>query len=247
MYNYIRHKVKQSKFAVMPVYRPRYTLNIILHSIFLLTLNCHLMHAFSMLSSILDSTSKTQDLILPCQLRSTLPNLRLRSNVQFSCKCLLILLTTVFTLWLTILLLCSGDIHPNSGPSSIASSLNSSTSHNHSNNSLRSLNLSHNRSFVHYNVQSILNKLDILEAELFEFDILAFTETWLNPSNKEHLILHGVGDPFLDSSCVIIVPSMVFVSSRNQRPRLLQDIFGCIIIGILASCVKRRLLLTGML
>ena len=109
MHNYMRHKVKQSKFAVMPVYRPRYTLNITLHSIFLLTLNCHLIHAFSMLSSILDSTSKTQDLILPCQLRSTLPNLRSRSNVQFSCKCLLLLLITVFTLWLTILLICSGS------------------------------------------------------------------------------------------------------------------------------------------
>ena len=131
---------------------------------------------------ILDSTSKTQDLILPCQLRSTLPNLRSRSNVQFSCKCLLLLLITVFTLWLTILLICSGDIHPNPGPSSIPSSLNSSTSHNHSNNSLRSPNLSHNLSFVHYNVQSILNKLDILEAELFELDILAFTETWINPT-----------------------------------------------------------------
>ena len=166
----------------MPVYRPRYTLNITLHSIFLLTLNCHLIHAVSMLSLIMDSTSKTQDLILPCQLRSTLPNLRSTSNVQFSCKCLLILLNTDFTLWLTILLLCSGDIHPNPGPSSIASSLNSSTSHNHSNNPLRSLNLSHNLSFVHYNLQSILNKLDILEAELFEFDILAFTETWLNPT-----------------------------------------------------------------
>ena len=178
----MRHKVKQSKVAVMPVYRPRYTLNITLHSIFLLTLNCHLIHAFSMLSVILDSTSKTQDLILPCQLRSTIPNLRSRSNVKFSCKSLLLLIITVFTLWLTILLLCSGDIHPNPGPSSNASSLNSSTSHNHSNNSLRSLNLSHNLSFVHYNVQSILNKLDILEAELFEFDILAFTETWFNPT-----------------------------------------------------------------
>ena len=28
----------------------------------------------------------------------------------------------------------------------------------------------------------LLNKLDILEAELFEFDILGFTETWLNPT-----------------------------------------------------------------
>ena len=138
-----------------------------------MSLNTELSPNPRFLDAFLDSTSKTQDLILPCQLRSTLPNLRSRSNVQFSCKCLLILLITVFTLWLTILLLWSGDIHPNPNPSSIASSLNSSTSHDHSNNSLRSLNLSHNLSFVHYNVQSILNKLDILEAELFEFDILA--------------------------------------------------------------------------
>ena len=111
----MRHKVEQSKFAVVPVYRPRYTPNITLHSIFLLTLNCHLIHVFSMLSWILNSTSKTQDLILPCHLRPTLPSLRSRSNVQFSYKCLLTFLITVFTLWLTILLLCSGDIHPNPG------------------------------------------------------------------------------------------------------------------------------------
>ena len=136
-----------------------------------------------MFSWMLDSTHKTQDLILPCQLRPNLPSLRSRSNVQFSCKCLLTLLITVFPLWLTILLQCSGNIHPNPGLSSIASSLlNSSTSHNHAYNSLRSLNLSHNLSFVHFNVQSILYKLDILEAELFECDILAFTMTWLNPS-----------------------------------------------------------------
>ena len=39
-----------------------------------------------------------------------------------------------------------------------------------------------NVSFVQYNVQSILDKLDILQTELFEFDILAFSETWLNQS-----------------------------------------------------------------
>ena len=65
-----------------------------------------------------------------------------------------------------MLLLCSGDIHPNQGPSSIASSLNSSAYHNHSNNYLRSLNLSYDLSFVYHNVQSIIIKLDILDAEL---------------------------------------------------------------------------------
>lgn len=53
-----------------------------------------------------------------------------------------------------------------------------------------SLNTSNNLSFVHYNVQSILPKLEILHAELIEFDILAFTETWLSPTdNPDDLLL----------------------------------------------------------
>ena len=35
---------------------------------------------------------------------------------------------------------------------------------------------------MHYNVQSLVTKLVLLTTELSEFDILAFTETWLNPS-----------------------------------------------------------------
>ena len=35
---------------------------------------------------------------------------------------------------------------------------------------------------MHYNVQSFLPKIDLLPAELCDFDILAFSETWLNPS-----------------------------------------------------------------
>ena len=50
-------------------------------------------------------------------------------------------------------------------------------------NSLQSLGLSRHLSFVHYNtcIQSIVPKLDIIMAELSEFDILSFSETWLNP------------------------------------------------------------------
>ena len=40
----------------------------------------------------------------------------------------------------------------------------------------------HNLSFVHYNIQSISSKLDLLHVELVHFDILAFTETWLSAS-----------------------------------------------------------------
>ena len=47
--------------------------------------------------------------------------------------------------------------------------------------------LSNHLSMVHYNVQS--NKIDILSAELREFDILAFSETWLNPTIKNDILL----------------------------------------------------------
>ena len=49
-------------------------------------------------------------------------------------------------------------------------------------NSLQSLGLSRHLSFVHYNVQSIVPKLDIIMAELSEFNILSVSEAWLNPA-----------------------------------------------------------------
>ena len=93
------------------------------------------------------------------------------------------LLFFVSCTWLILLLLLAGDIHRNPGPStapSISSVSSSSTSM--SNSLFSSLNVAHNLSFVHYNFQSILSKLETLYAELYEFDSLAFTETLLSPS-----------------------------------------------------------------
>ena len=35
-------------------------------------------------------------------------------------------------------------------------------------------------SMVHYNIQSLANKIDIIESELKDFDIICLTETWLD-------------------------------------------------------------------
>ena len=89
----------------------------------------------------------------------------------------------IVLLWLWTLLLTSGDVHPNPGASSMSSNSSSSNFSNSSNDSfsfLNTLNLSKHFSFIHYNVQSIANKLDILTAELPDFDIRAFSETWLH-------------------------------------------------------------------
>ena len=78
--------------------------------------------------------------------------------------------------------------------SSVSSVSSSSTSM--SNSLFSTLNVAHNLSFVHYNVQSILTKLDTLYAELYEFDILAFTETWLNPAvDPTDLLLDSYCEP----------------------------------------------------
>jgi len=53
-----------------------------------------------------------------------------------------------------------------------------------------------NVSFLHLNVQSIFPKLDIITAEYSSYDILSFTESWLQPNvNDETLKLPGYKFP----------------------------------------------------
>ena len=102
-----------------------------------------------------------------------------------------------FATWLVLLLFSCGDVHPNPGPLSTSSSSSNFTSSSGMSNTLFScLNLNHSLSFVHYNFQSIFSKLEILQAELSDFDILAFTETWLCPSiDINELLLHSYNTP----------------------------------------------------
>ena len=75
-----------------------------------------------------------------------------------------------------------------------------------------------------YNVQSILNKLDVLQAEFFEIDILSFTETWLNPDiSTEDIMLQSYntperkdrpGDPH--GGVMIYVKNGIFYKRRND-------------------------------
>ncbi|CAC5385655.1 unnamed protein product [Mytilus coruscus] len=52
-------------------------------------------------------------------------------------------------------------------------------------------------SILHLNIQSIAPKIDLIQAEYSEFDILAFTETWLNINHEDESIkLLNYQDPF---------------------------------------------------
>ena len=105
------------------------------------------------------------------------------ANAKFMLYVYICSFTVMLIAWLSVLLLSAGDIHPNPGPSSSISSVTTSSISGISSTFINSLNISHHLFFfVHYNVQSLASKLDVLHAELFHFDILAFTETWLNSS-----------------------------------------------------------------
>ena len=113
--------------------------------------------------------------------RRTIPGKEYSSNCEFTSFVLGNIFICFFSLLLIyVLLLQSGNVHPNPGPSSVSSDRSNISSLSSTLNSLQSLGLSRHLSFVHYNVQSIVPKLDIIMAELSEFDILSFSETWLN-------------------------------------------------------------------
>ena len=73
-----------------------------------------------------------------------------------------------------MLLYQSGDIEKNPGPNSASST--------ESDDSFQFPPLQGNLSMVHYNVQSLASKTDIIEPELTNFDIISLTETCLNDS-----------------------------------------------------------------
>ena len=75
-------------------------------------------------------------------------------------------------------------------------SLSSSTSSSNLSIAPDSIRLCQNLSIVHYNVQSIFPKLEVLHTELIDFDILSFSETWLNDSIAcEDLLLQSYNKP----------------------------------------------------
>ena len=71
--------------------------------------------------------------------------------------------------FISILLLISGSVHPNPGPSTVTQ---------------RDITL------CHINCQSLLNKIDLIAVELGKFDIISISETWLDQTidNSEILI-----------------------------------------------------------
>ena len=94
--------------------------------------------------------------------------------------------------WLFLIILLAGDISENPGSGTESSSSSDST------NDTLELSLFENHfSVVHYIIQSLLHKVDQLQVELSHVDVIALSETWLNPSVRdEYITFHNYQKPF---------------------------------------------------
>ena len=185
---------KRKLLAVMPVYRRVCRFFLFIHLIVLIAVYKHDICTFSLLKLVQDSGNLATNIQLHGCFKRTQHNVKIEENLNWSLRMVVSLAFTIFSCWLVLLLFLSGDIHPNPGPATPPSPSSSSSSNISIAPNLSSL--CHNLSIVHYNVQSIFPKLEVLHTELIDFDILAFSETWLNDSiNTDDLLLHSYNTP----------------------------------------------------
>ena len=101
--------------------------------------------------------------------------------------------TTALVEWMILVMLLSGDIELNPGPGSVdgtTESINSSSSSSFET-------LTNHLSILHLNIQSIVPKLDLIEGEAASYDVLVFSESWLNPNvPDESLHMENFSPPF---------------------------------------------------
>ena len=116
---------------------------------------------------------------------------------------------------LLIILLC-GDIEINPGPSSSISSIADSLDYLFANEKLDVQDL---LTFTCLNVQSILPKIDIIEAELGDRDIILLTETWLKNITPNRLVeLKNFKEPYRNDRAGDQVGGGVMIYVKNNIP-----------------------------
>ena len=187
----------KNRVAVLPTYRRMCKFIILIHFLALTVLYKNNACTFSVLMLLRENEFLAHKLYMHRNRKRLIAGKSLQANADFIFNLGLYFSFVVFATWLVLLLYSCGDVHPNPGPLSTSSTSSSySSSSGMSNTLFSSLDLSHNLSFVHYNVQSIFSTLELLETELIEFDILAFTETWLSPpTGTNELLLHSFNTP----------------------------------------------------
>ncbi|MCG7881047.1 MAG: hypothetical protein JAY96_05605 [Candidatus Thiodiazotropha endolucinida] len=148
-------------------------------------------------------------------------------------------------MWLFLLILLAGDISENPGPSDSESMTESTTSN------LESFDLSifeNHFSVVHYNIQSLLNKVDQLQVEFSHFDVVALSETWLSPNvSDDDIMFQNFQKPFRKDRMINNYGGVIVYVKENiackRRHDLEIDRIECIWLEI---TLKAKSLLLGL-
>lgn len=135
---------------------------------------------------------------------------------------------------LSLLLIRSGDVELNPGPDP---DLSLSTTGLSCSQNLTEI--SNNFSVVHYNIQSLINKVDILESELNDFNVICLTETWLDARTQtEDIEFNGFKtfrrDRIADSHGGLCVYVKDNLHSKRRNDLELQNI-ECIWVEVLVQ------------
>ena len=123
---------------------------------------------FSISLSLCNNAYIADKIVCWQMLKHILPGKRPKSNIAFTRLVCSLLFTLVTVTWTLCIMMQAGDIHPNPGPATVSTSSISSLASVSS--AFNFSKLSNHLSVVHYNVQSLVPKLDLLTTELSEFD-----------------------------------------------------------------------------
>ena len=124
--------------------------SILIHFITLFSLYKNDIHAFSKLMSVEKTEHLAYEFCMHSNCQTIIQGKMFRANV-FSLVMIGIFIGIHFETWLVIILLCSGDVHPNPVPSSTSSTARCiKYSLNMSQSLSDSLSLSHNLSFIRW-------------------------------------------------------------------------------------------------
>ena len=177
----------------MSCYRIRTAFPLLLHVCFVL---CIFVDILSLISVKYNITSTyNQATLIEHHSFSYVKSTNSETNKRLSSQLIRIFFVMSCGLYLQIILSRAGDIHPNPGPTLSETRNTSYSSSSSSESSL--VNSARNMfSFVHYNVQSIANKTDLLYSSLNSFDVIAFSETWFSSATpSSDICFHGYHSP----------------------------------------------------
>ena len=107
---------KQNVYDVMPLYRRICRFNLTLHLFFMMACVPQVHKTFSIDFWLNSNASKTKGIPSSCFRKTVKPGIAAMRNANFTFKCLSLLFVLNIATWLSLLLLCGGDIHPNPGP-----------------------------------------------------------------------------------------------------------------------------------